>query len=381
MSKKKSTQQFKDELLTINPTIEIIGEYVNNKIPILYRCKQCGNTHSATPSMLLKGQGCPKCAIIKRSTNRTKTHLQFMKEIEHKVNPDIEIVGEYVTSKTKIKCVCKECGYEFYSLPYNISRGHGCTQCEHNKGFEKRRKSQDEFQQELNCMSLDFVVLDKYYNAKTKLKCQCLVCGTEWYSYPTNIILGQKCPRCTMNDVKVKQTMSKTEFIEKVHKINSQIEVIGEYTNNATPIECKCLKCENSFKIIPRNLLTRATCPICTISKGENEINKWLFNHNIAFEQQKTFDNLYGIGGGRLRYDFFLPDYNMLIEYNGIQHEKPVDFGAKGKSFSENQYNKQKENDEIKRQYANQNDITLLEIWYYDFDRISEILSKELIKK
>ena len=40
-----------------------------------------------------------------------------------------------------------------------------------------------------------------------------------------------------------------------------------------------------------------------------------------------------------------------------------------------------KENDEIKRQYANQNDITLLEIWYYDFDRISEILSKELIKK
>lgn len=45
MSKKKSTQQFKDELLTINPTIEIIGEYVNNKIPILYRCKHCGNTH------------------------------------------------------------------------------------------------------------------------------------------------------------------------------------------------------------------------------------------------------------------------------------------------------------------------------------------------
>lgn len=37
MSKKKSIQQFKDELLSINPTIEIIGEYVNNKIPILYR--------------------------------------------------------------------------------------------------------------------------------------------------------------------------------------------------------------------------------------------------------------------------------------------------------------------------------------------------------
>ena len=71
----------------------------------------------------------------------------------------------------------------------------------------------------------------------------------------------------------------------------------------------------------------------------------------------------------------------MLIEYNGIQHEKPVDFGAKGKSFSENQYNKQIENDEIKRQYANQNDITLIEIWYYDFNRISEILSKKLIKK
>ena len=74
-----------------------------------------------------------------------------------------------------------------------------------------------------------------------------------------------------------------------------------------------------------------------------------------------------------LSYDFYLPDYNLLIEYQGQQHEYAVDwFGG------EEKFVRQQEFDTQKRNYAKNHDIHLLEIWYYDFENIENILTKEL---
>ena len=57
----------------------------------------------------------------------------------------------------------------------------------------------------------------------------------------------------------------------------------------------------------------------------------------------------------------------------GGQHEKPIDlFGG------EEQFKIQQEHDKRKKEYAKLHNIKLLEIWYYDFDNITEILNKEL---
>lgn len=380
MSKKKTTQQFKDELYCINPMIEITGDYIDNKTAISYRCKRCSYTHKASPSMLLSGQGCPKCAIKRRASKRTKTHSQFMDAIKHSIHPNIEVIGEYLNSKTKIKCRCKICGYEFLSYPDNILRGHGCSKCEHNSACQKRRKTQDVFERELKDLMLNFTVIGEYVNAKTKILCKCNVCGYEWKSSPTNILNGKGCPKCANERNKSHQSISTEDFIKKLNKINPQIKVIGNYTNNATPIECKCISCGGTFTIIPRNLLTRGTCPLCTVSKGENKISQWLKDNNIVFEKEKTFQDLVGIGGGRLRFDFYLPDFKTIIEYNGLQHEKPIDFGAKGVLHSAQQYKSQQENYKLKKEYARKNNLNFIEIWYYDFDRIEEILFAEIRK-
>lgn len=71
--------------------------------------------------------------------------------------------------------------------------------------------------------------------------------------------------------------------------------------------------------------------------------------------------------------DFYLPDYNTFIEFNGEQHYKPVKwFGG------EEKFKQQQERDYALRYYCKEHKITLIEIPYTDFDNIEKILTKEL---
>ena len=105
--------------------------------------------------------------------------------------------------------------------------------------------------------------------------------------------------------------------------------------------------------------------PIAKIEK----IEKYLTDNNIDFESQKKFPDLRNILP--LSYDFYLPKYNLLIEYQGQFHDGTASIVDKSEYFE-----KQQKNDKIKRDYANKNNYNLLEIWYYDFDNIENIMNK-----
>lgn len=115
-------------------------------------------------------------------------------------------------------------------------------------------------------------------------------------------------------------------------------------------------------------------CPFCNYSKGEAEIENYLLNNNIEFKSQIKFDGLFGTNGGRLSYDFYLKNFNILIEYQGEMHDKSVEYFGGNKQFL-----KQQEHDKRKREYADKHNIKLLEIWYWDFDNIEEILNREIL--
>lgn len=115
-------------------------------------------------------------------------------------------------------------------------------------------------------------------------------------------------------------------------------------------------------------------CPICSMSKGEKRIANYLENQNIEYIYEKEYDGLIGTGGGNLSYDFFLPEYNMLIEYQGQFH----DLSLKSEYYTEENLERQAEHDSRKRQYANEHYIDLLEIWYWDYGNIESILENKL---
>ena len=58
------------------------------------------------------------------------------------------------------------------------------------------------------------------------------------------------------------------------------------------------------------------------ILKEKKKISQYLMSNNINYEPQKTFDSLKGVNNGLLSYDFYLSEYNLLIEFQGQQHEK-----------------------------------------------------------
>lgn len=128
----------------------------------------------------------------------------------------------------------------------------------------------------------------------------------------------------------------------------------------------------------PTNFLHGCRCPKCQISssKGEQRIEKFLMQNKIEYVAQKKFKELLGTGGGKLSYDFYLPTHNFLIEYQGAQHKRCFDFFG-----GESRLKNQQIHDNRKREYAKSKNIKLLEIWYYENDKIETILENNLIKK
>jgi hypothetical protein len=189
-----------------------------------------------------------------------------------------------------------------------------------------------------------------------------------------SVLRNFRCPEC---HGKFKHTQEQFETIIK-ELVGNEYVAIGEYIN----IQSNVLfihnipECGYEFPMRPGNFIYgNQRCPACSESKGEKRIRDWLINRNINYEPQMKYDNLLGVGGNKLSYDFNLPNQNILIEYQGEQHDHYVEYFHK----SIEDFNKQLEHDNRKRQYAIENEIKLLEIWYWDYDNIEMILEKELI--
>ena len=80
-----------------------------------------------------------------------------------------------------------------------------------------------------------------------------------------------------------------------------------------------------------------------------------------------------------MRPDFIIPGLKIWIEYDGEQHFEPVDFTSKmSEEQIQEQFKKVQQNDQIKNQYAKDNNWTLIRIPYWDIDNIEQILDSYL---
>lgn len=301
---------------------------------------------------------------------KLKTQEQFALEMESK-NPNIIVIGKYISAKTKIDIKCKICGNVWMATPNHLLEGHGCRNCMRTN-LSNRKKSNQEFISDLKKVNPNIITQEKYIDSKTQIKVECSVCGYTWQANPNNLLRGRSCPKCSG-----KYRRTHKDFIEEMKSINPNIRIITDYKGVHSKVKCRCNIDGCIWLATPHNLLHGTGCPICNASKGENRINSYLTNHNINFISQMSFDGLIGIRGGRLSYDFYLPEDNLLIEYQGEFHDGNIISGFQTKESSYSQ----KEHDKRKKQYAKSNNINLLEIWYYDFDNIDSILRNILRKE
>lgn len=136
----KTTEEIQS--IVKNKDVEIISEYKGNEKPISCKCRKCGNMWTTLPKTLItNGAGCPICGRRKANRSEMKSHEQFVKEISV-VNPNIEIIGEYIGAHKKIKCKCKIDGTIWYGYPSNLlNRSAGCPTCNTSRGENKMIKT------------------------------------------------------------------------------------------------------------------------------------------------------------------------------------------------------------------------------------------------
>ena len=170
--------------------------------------------------------------------------------------------------------------------------------------------------------------------------------------------LGFGCLKCQGNIVG-KKLLTTENFINRAKKIHGDIYDYSKviYVGISNKVEIICPKHGSFFQEPNVHINMKCNCPECNIYKGEEQVAIWLNRNNIEYIYQyqvKIKDSYH-------YYDFYLPKHNILIEYNGLQHYKPVAFFGGEKGF---EYLKQR--DEIKKQYCLDNNTNLLILSYND---------------
>ena len=306
------------------------------------------------------------------------TQEEFVQRM-HKLHPQINVVGEYKDARTPIKLYCTIHDLYYEQTPDVAKRcKYSCPQCNIEGTASQRRKTNETFLEEVSIAAPNVQILEEYNGANSKMKVRCKKCGHEWYSTPTSLLMGNECKPCAMKYVQNYRIKSHEKFLQEIKERNinaDTFEVISKYTKYYEPVRCKCLVCGEEWETMAVNLLRKNSgvcCPYCSMSIPEGKIRHYLKEHGIEYTPQKKYADLIGPGGRLLRYDFYLPDYNLLVEYQGEYHDRSVPH------MTDHDWEYQVERDSLKREYAKEHNIPLLEIWYWDFDNIEQILQEKL---
>ena len=292
-------------------------------------------------------------------------------------NKNFTLVSADIKNATsEIICNCPIHG-NFRTCWNVIKNGSGCPDCGKIQSAKNRRNSYEYVKSIFE--KYDMVLIsEKYSNNEEKLA---FICnkhkdkGIQYMSFG-QLITRKRCPECGKEIGIKKQTKKHEDFLEEVKLIHGDKYIVkGEYQKARSHIWLYCVKCDDDFLITPHHLLAGHGCPTCNISKGEEKIKLILNNNNVNFVQQYTFDDCRN--KRCLPFDFAIFKNNelfCLIEYQGVQHYKPVEvFGGK------EQFRKQQYIDNIKRQYCLNNKIKLIEIPHFKYKNIENILINEKV--
>ena len=207
----------------------------------------------------------------------------------------------------------------------------------------------------------EFQILEYIKGKSPKIKLKCLCCGNIFERYLCHFIQYPRvCPKCHP-----KGSNQKVGLVEAQRRID---EVYGDeylkiltYDGNNILSQIQCLKCGYIFNAVPSSLWRERLrgCPICekTQSLGENKLQKFFRENNIQYRRQERFQECRD--KSTLPFDFYLPQYNICIEFQGEQH-----YNKNSIFWSETLI----KHDEIKRTFCENNNIKLIEIPYYDLN-------------
>lgn len=273
-------------------------------------------------------------------------------------------LGEYVNNCTPIEFFCLKHNNVFKTTWGNLNakckKGTGCSECVK----EKLRLSNDIIDERLKGRNIKRI--GNYITANEKIEWE-LDDGYRWFSTPANVL--------TKTNFKKERKFLSNEIIDQRLKDRS-VKRLGDYVSKSlSKLQFLCLKCNHKWSAIVNNVVNKEYgCPACCWGKEESFFKNFIEN-NIAYDYFNDHETIY-LDDRILIPDFFLikESRKIIVEYNGIQHYKSVPYFGGDERFE-----KQKERDEILRNYCSKNKIELYELPYYINREDNMMILKEKI--
>jgi Zn finger protein HypA/HybF involved in hydrogenase expression len=202
---------------------------------------------------------------------------------------------------------------------------------------------------------------DVYIHNKSPLIWECGNCKHVFRNSFKNVkYLKNWCPVCSG------RLNNNIDVAKKIGIEKGGLCLSNKYINNKTNLIWKCGKCNHIWKARLDRVKSSTWCPKCNQSHGEKKISNTLDILNILYKQEHIFDNL-----KNRRFDFYLEEYNMLIEFDGIQH-----FQIYGKYTPDKDTLKKKQDYDIEKTlFCIKNNIKLLRICYKNINEIYYYIS------
>lgn len=298
-----------------------------------------------------------------------KLKIVTKEEIERRIqtkwpNQPFEII-QYTKVSQPFSIKCLKCGrikkYSSFSNFYSPSKSGICI-CQFGED-NLQKKHLDNQQQVLELISkkdnLKFVSFqNRKSTGKPEVTCYCSKCRQNFTKTIQNFLEIPKCFYCES-----RENMNTQGYQAG---LNEEYELLEDFVNRDTRLLVRHKPCGFIWKMKPKHLNNYQGCPKCnkSISKGEQRVARYLTEKGYEFEAEKSFS---WQTNSRRRYDFFVPKFKLIVEYMGQQHYFET-------NYFKIPYEQQKIIDKEKKQEALENGYNYLEIGYFDFNKVEEIL-------
>ena len=339
----------------------------DTKQPILCKCHICPEDEipfSTTLNNIQHEYGCPLCRGLQigKYNNLEYKFPKVASEWDYSRNKDNP--SDYASkSGYPVYWICPNGHSYFVPIAWRTQGGTGCDNCGGSKLKEYSFISKSFSDNGFTLLS------EEYSGCSQKLE----YIDDAGYKYQSDYKCFQVCVLKRKQRIKpfsLHNPHSLENIILYTKLNNSQFEILGGKYCNAQEytIWCRCSICKTEYFTSWRRIKQK-TCPYCSESKGERELQLFLTSKNIVFYPQHIFDDCRNFKP--LPFDVYLPDYNVVIEYDGIIH-------FEDKFDSPEEFEKVKVRDEIKTQYCINNNVRLIRIPYTKLKKMKEILTHEL---
>lgn len=337
----------------------------NNATKTLWLCLICDHKFQAVYNNLSQGHGCPECAKEKRINTKRYSPDQY-----HQLAQECNFtwLGPKATSVLEpTGWQCKACNNTWQARHADIRRGKGCPECAKKNRAQKLCKKPAQYHQLAHDRKAEWLG-PEVSNTTISTAWQCQTCGNIWQTSYAYLRASIGCPKCSIEKRANLRRISAKQYHRLAHKDNL-IWLGPEVLTTVTNTTWRCQVCNCEWQACYHNIRKGTGCPNCKESKGESRIAQILDFLGVAYKRQKWFDKCRNVRP--LPFDFYLPDYKTLVEYQGEQHYNLREKGI----YSDPQDLKNLQyRDHIKADFAKENGLYLIVIPYTDFNNIESIV-------